>query len=148
MVLLAPAHFLYRLFLCSWVCSLRHSREGGNLIFLRKLLQINPKYFQNQQQYIIDKLTKYLGNNEKNKDKLYVHAEIPGINKNDVKVNVTGDVLTISGEKKTEQKDENKNYYRIERTQGAFSRSFTLPAEIIVDKIAAEFKDGVLNITL
>ena len=82
------------------------------------------------------------------KDNLYVHAEIPGVNKDDVKVNVTGDVLTISGEKKTEQKDENKNYYRIERTQGAFSRSFTLPAEIVVDKISAEFKDGVLNITL
>lgn len=82
------------------------------------------------------------------KENLYVQAEIPGVNKNDVKVNVVGDVLTISGEKKSEQKDENKNYYRIERTQGAFSRSFTLPAEIVVEKIAAEFKDGVLNITL
>jgi len=82
------------------------------------------------------------------KENLYVHAEIPGVSKTDVKVNVVGDILTISGEKKTEQKDENKNYYRIERTQGAFSRSFTLPAEIVVERIAAEFKDGVLNITL
>jgi HSP20 family protein len=79
---------------------------------------------------------------------LYVHAEIPGVDKKDIKINVVGDVLTISGEKKSEQKDESKNYYRIERTGGSFTRSFTLPAEVVVDKIDAEYKDGVLNITL
>jgi HSP20 family protein len=82
------------------------------------------------------------------KDNLFVHAEVPGVDKKDVKVSVTGDVLTISGEKKNEQRDENKNYYRIERTGGSFSRSFTLPAEIHVDKISAESKDGVLMVTL
>jgi HSP20 family protein len=76
-------------------------------------------------------------------DNLYVHAEIPGVDKKDIKLNVSGDVLTISGEKKTE-----KNYYRVERNYGSFSRSFTLPAEIVVDKISAEYTDGVLNITL
>ena len=81
-------------------------------------------------------------------ENLYVHAEIPGVDKNDIKINVVGDVLTISGEKKSEQKDEKKNYYRIERNYGSFSRSFTLPAEVITDKIGAEYKDGVLNITL
>ena len=79
---------------------------------------------------------------------LYVHAEIPGVDKKDIKINVTGDILTISGEKKTEQRDEKKNYYRIERSYGSFSRSFTLPAEISVDKINAGFKDGVLHVTL
>ncbi len=79
---------------------------------------------------------------------LYVNAEIPGVDKKDIKINVVGDVLTISGEKKSEQKDESKNYYRIERTGGSFTRSFTLPAEVIVDKIDAEYKDGVLSITL
>ena len=82
------------------------------------------------------------------KNNLYVHAEIPGVEKSDIKINVVGDVLTISGEKKTEQKDENKNYFRIERTSGSFSRSFTLPAEVVVDKINAEYKDGVLSVTL
>jgi HSP20 family protein len=81
-------------------------------------------------------------------DNLYVHAEVPGVDKNDIKVNLVGDVLTISGEKKIEQKDETKNYYRIERNFGAFSRSFTLPSEIITDKITADYKDGVLKITL
>lgn len=81
-------------------------------------------------------------------ENLYVTAEVPGVDKKEVKVSVVGDVLTISGEKKTEQRDEKKNYYRIERSYGSFSRSFTLPAEILVDRISADFKDGVLNITL
>lgn len=83
-----------------------------------------------------------------NNENLFIHAEIPGASKEDVKVSVNGDVLTISGEKKTEKRDENKNYYRIERAQGSFSRSFTLPTEIVVEKINAEFKEGVLYITL
>jgi len=81
-------------------------------------------------------------------ENLYVHAEIPGVDKKDLKINVSGDVLTISGEKKTEQRDEKKNYYRVERNYGSFSRSFTLPAEVIVDRISADYKDGVLNVTL
>jgi HSP20 family protein len=81
-------------------------------------------------------------------ENLFVHAEIPGVDKNDIKINITGDLLTISGEKKSEQKDEKKNYYRVERSYGTFSRSFTLPAEVVVDKISADYKDGVLNITL
>ena len=81
-------------------------------------------------------------------DNLYVEADIPGVDKKDVKVSVVGDVLTISGEKKKESMDENKNYYRIERTSGSFSRSFTLPSEIQNDKISAEFTNGVLKITL
>lgn len=81
-------------------------------------------------------------------ENLYVEADIPGVDKKDVKVSVVGDVLTISGEKKKESRDENKNYYRLERTSGSFSRSFTLPSEIHTDKIGAEFKEGVLRITL
>ncbi|HEY3251014.1 MAG TPA: Hsp20/alpha crystallin family protein, partial [Ignavibacteria bacterium] len=52
------------------------------------------------------------------------------------------------GEKKTEKRDENKNYYRVERNYGSFSRSFTLPAEVVADNISAEYNDGVLNIIL
>lgn len=81
-------------------------------------------------------------------ENLYVHAEVPGVDKNDIKINLVGDVLTISGEKKSEQKDEKKNYYRIERNYGAFSRSFTLPAEIKIENISASYDNGVLNITL
>ena len=79
---------------------------------------------------------------------LYVHAEIPGVEKNEIKINLVGDILTISGEKKSEQKDESKNYYRIERNYGSFSRSFTLPAEVKTDSINADYNNGILKITL
>ena len=81
-------------------------------------------------------------------ENLYVHAEVPGVDRNDIKISIVGDVLTISGEKRSEVKDEKKNYYRTERNYGSFTRSFTLPSEVVVDKIAAEYKEGVLNVTL
>jgi len=81
-------------------------------------------------------------------ENLYVHAEVPGVDKNDIKINLVGDVLTISGEKRSEEKDEKKNYYRTEINYGSFTRSFTLPSEVVIDKISAEYKEGVLNITL
>lgn len=81
-------------------------------------------------------------------ENLLVHAEIPGVNKSDIKINIVGDVLTISGEKKSEQKDEKKNYYRVERSYGSFTRSFTLPSEVVIEKVSADYKDGVLAITL
>ncbi len=79
-------------------------------------------------------------------NKVYITAEIPGVDKKDVKVTLQDNVLTIEGEKKSEVKDEKKNYYRIERTYGSFCRSFSLPAEVDPDKIKAKFDNGVLTI--
>lgn len=77
---------------------------------------------------------------------VYVTAEIPGVDKKDVKVTLQDNVLTIEGEKKTEVKDEKKNYYRIERTYGSFCRSFVLPSEVDPDKVKAKFENGMLMI--
>lgn len=77
---------------------------------------------------------------------VYVTAEIPGVDKKDVKVTLQDNILTIEGEKKSEVKDEKKNYYRIERTYGSFCRSFTLPAEVDTDKVKAKFENGMLLI--
>jgi len=75
-----------------------------------------------------------------------VKVELPGINKEDVKVTVQDSVLTILGEKK--QETEPKNYHRVERSYGSFQRSFTLPTTVKADKVDATFKDGVLTIAL
>ncbi len=83
-----------------------------------------------------------------NKDNYVIHAELPGMKKKDVKITLQDDVLTISGEKKVEREEKDKTYHLVERSYGQFSRSFTLPAKVEADKIKAEFKDGVLNITL
>jgi len=79
-------------------------------------------------------------------DDVVVKAELPGIKKEDIDVNLTGDTVTISGEKKKEDKVEKKGYYRMERSYGSFSRSLRMPAEVQSDKAKAKFKDGVLEI--
>jgi HSP20 family protein len=77
-----------------------------------------------------------------------VTAELPGMDEKDIDVSVTGDLLTIKGEKRQEREEKNKNYYLSERSYGQFQRSFTLPSGIDRDKIAAEFAKGVLTVTL
>jgi HSP20 family protein len=73
-------------------------------------------------------------------------AELPGIKKEDVSVELKDNVLTIKGERKTESEIKEEKYYRRERTYGSFSRSFNLQYTVNPDKIKARFKDGVLEI--
>jgi len=77
-----------------------------------------------------------------------VKAELPGISKGDLEVSVTDDQVTISGEKKAEEKVEKKDYYRLERSYGSFSRAVRLPTEIVAEQAKASFKDGVLEICI
>ncbi len=80
-------------------------------------------------------------------DEITFHAELPGLKAEDVKVQLEGDVLTISGEKRAQT--ESKGDYRIvERRYGKFVRSFTLPESADAEKIGAEYSDGVLTVTL
>ncbi|GAB7025285.1 Hsp20/alpha crystallin family protein [Geotalea toluenoxydans] len=81
-------------------------------------------------------------------DSIIVKAEIPGIRKEDIDVTFRENMLTVSGEKKKEEKVENKDYYRLERSYGSFSRSIPLPAEVETDKASASFKDGILEIRM
>jgi HSP20 family protein len=77
-----------------------------------------------------------------------VYAELPGIEEKDIDVSITRDTLTIRGEKKEESEQKEKDYHRIERSYGSFSRTIALPVEIEADKIEAQLKKGVLTITL
>jgi len=80
---------------------------------------------------------------------LYVHAEIPGMTKENVNLVVNEDrMLTIKGEKKSESKTENKSFIRNERSYGSFSRSFILPENVDIEKIAAKFEHGVLEVSM
>ena len=83
-----------------------------------------------------------------NNDNFLVKADIPGVKKNDLKVDVKDGTLTIKGEKKQEEKVEKDNYIRVERSYGNFVRNFTLPANVDASKINAKFTDGVLEITI
>ena len=83
------------------------------------------------------------------KDNHYIiTADIPGLTKNDIKVNITDDILTISGERKTVNDSEKAHYHYRERQYGSFSRSFNLPETVKEDDVSASFKNGILEITL
>lgn len=77
-----------------------------------------------------------------------IKAELPEVKKEDVKVSVQDDVLSIAGERKSEKEEKGKKFHRVERSFGSFYRSFTLPEDADGQKIAAEFKDGVLTVRL
>jgi HSP20 family protein len=82
-------------------------------------------------------------------DKEYlIKAEIPEVDKKDVKVTVQEGVLTIQGERKQEKEENGRRFHRIERSYGSFVRSFSLPEDVAEDKVKAEFKDGVLFVHL
>ena len=78
----------------------------------------------------------------------YIEVAAPGFSKEDFKVNVENEVLTISAEKKNEKKDENSRYTRKEFSYSAFKRSFSLPEHVEADKIEAAHKNGVLTLSL
>ncbi|MGB2959033.1 MAG: Hsp20/alpha crystallin family protein [Bacteroidota bacterium] len=77
-----------------------------------------------------------------------VKVELPGLSKEDVRVAIQDNMLTVSGEKKEETVEEKSNYHRVERSYGTFQRCFTLGEAVRGDKIDASFKDGILTITL
>lgn len=82
-------------------------------------------------------------------DKAYkIAAELPGLEEKDIEVSLTGDLLTLKGEKRQEKEEKNKNWYVSERAYGSFQRAFELPEGVDRDKIGAEFAKGVLTITL
>lgn len=81
-------------------------------------------------------------------DEVTVRASIPGVNPDDIDISVLGATLTIKGEKSEDREEKKGNYHLRERHYGAFQRSVNLPSQVNVDKAKAEFKDGVLMLTL
>jgi len=81
-------------------------------------------------------------------DEYNVKVELPGVNKEDVKITLENNILTIRGEKKQEKETKKENYHRVERSYGSFQRSFTLPTTVKSDRIDAVYKDGILSISL
>jgi HSP20 family protein len=85
---------------------------------------------------------------ENDNHEIVLTAEIPGVRKEDLDIRVENNTLTIRGERKREQETTKENYHRVERLYGTFTRSFSLPSTVDNEKVNAEFKDGVLKVTL
>lgn len=82
------------------------------------------------------------------KDKVLIKAELPGMESKDVHVSISGDLLTIKGEKKKDQEDKDEHHFRAERYYGSFQRVFQLPSSVQSDKVEATFEKGILKIIL
>jgi HSP20 family protein len=82
------------------------------------------------------------------RDEIVVRAEAPGIDPKDIKISLIGDQLQISGLRQREAKTEGRNYVRVERRYGSFTRSFTLNVPIVADQVKASYKDGILEVHL
>lgn len=83
-----------------------------------------------------------------NKDQIVLEAELPGMNRDDFELSVENNVITLRGERQFEKKDDSDNYHRVERSYGSFTRSFTLPQTVSADGATAEYRNGVLRVTL
>ena len=83
-----------------------------------------------------------------NDENIVITAELPGVDKKDISVDVNGRILTLKGERSADNEVKEDNYYRKERSYGKFERSFTLPADVDPDKVKADFKDGILKLDI
>jgi HSP20 family protein len=82
------------------------------------------------------------------KDDLFITFELPGVREKEVGVSITGDLLTVKGERNLERDLKDEGYYRLERVYGKFERSVPLPIPVQADKVKATYRDGVLEIRL
>jgi len=83
-----------------------------------------------------------------NGDSLVLKAEVPGINPDDVEIRVEDNTLYLKGERKFEKEVKEQNFHRVERSYGTFTRTFSLPNSVDADKVSANYKDGVLTLTM
>lgn len=83
-----------------------------------------------------------------NKDSVVVKAELPGVDPKEVEISVEDGTLYLKGERKSESEDQRDGYHRLERSYGSFARAFTLPDSVDPEKVSAEYKDGLLSVTL
>lgn len=81
-------------------------------------------------------------------DSIIINAEIPGLNREDIKISFADNQLTIRGERKKEIQEENERFLRLERSYGSFCRTFTLDVPVKPEEIKARYQDGLLEITL
>ncbi len=87
-------------------------------------------------------------NTRETEENYHIEVELPGVKKENVNIQVDGNVLTISGERNIRDEVKDEDYHKVESRYGLFSRSFTLPEKVDVSNIEAEFKDGILEVAI
>lgn len=114
---------------------------------MNRLFSLNFPRFENREEIVRGAWSPSVDIIE-GKEEIALEAELAGMNIEDVEVSIENNVITISGERKFEKKDEGENYHRVERSYGTFTRSFTLPRNVVSEEAKADFKNGILRVTL
>ncbi|HYE75702.1 MAG TPA: Hsp20/alpha crystallin family protein [Blastocatellia bacterium] len=116
--------------------------------FFNQALSGVPRFFSNAEEGLVNGSWNPTVDVYEDKNGIILEADLPGMKAGDFELSVENNILTLRGERKFEKKSEEGNYHRVERSYGQFTRSFTLPSTIDIEQVNAEFKDGVLRVTL
>jgi HSP20 family protein len=121
---------------------LRNIREDFNRIFNATI----PRLFSNEE--VLSGGWAPNVDIYEDQNSIVLEADLPGMKPEEFKLSIENYKLSLSGERKFEKEDKGENYHRVERSYGSFTRTFALPSTVNVDEVNAEFKDGVLRVTL
>lgn len=125
---------------------INYTRPGTDL-HSKRFSDILDEFFNESLNYKKDSFMPNVDISETEKS-FEVSVALPGVNKDDINVDLENGRLTVSGERKFENEENRKNFHRVESSFGEFSRSFQLPDTIDEDSIVAKYQDGILNITI
>ena len=132
-----------------WSLTRKNANENPMDVFHRNIEEVFDDFFSFKPSGLFESKWLPRVDVEEENGRIHVKAEIPGIEEKDLNVTLTDNVLTISGEKREERKDEKKNRSIVsERFFGSFSRAITLPEGVRAENITATFKNGVLNLEI
>lgn len=125
---------------------IKYNRPNTEL-FSRNFNDFIDEFFNNSASYKSDTFLPSVDISE-TETQFGISVQLPGMKKDDIKVNLENGRLTITGERKFEDEENGKNFHRVETQYGTFSRSFYLPDTVDEESIAAKYEDGILNITI
>lgn len=125
---------------------IKYSQPGRD-IFGKRFSDIMDEFFNDAVATRRDTFTPSIDISETEKQ-FVIDVEVPGVDKKDIELSIENNTLTISGERKFEKKEDNKQYHRVESHYGTFSRTFSLPDNVNTESIHASYNNGILSITV
>ncbi len=125
---------------------IKYSQPGRD-IFGKRFSDIMDEFFNDAVATRRDTFTPSIDISETEKQ-FVIDVEVPGVDKKDIELSIENNTLTISGERKFEKKEDNKQYHRVESHYGTFSRTFSLPDNVKTESIHASYNNGILSITV
>lgn len=125
---------------------IKYSQPGRD-IFGKRFSDIMDEFFNDAVATRRDTFTPSIDISETEKQ-FVIDVDVPGVDKKDIELSIENNTLTISGERKFEKKEDNKQYHRVESHYGTFSRTFSLPDNVNTESIHASYNNGILSITV